>query len=175
MKGIDRVPARVFMALSAFVISTHALPAIAPYAAPIEVRPAQSDDTFSLGNGRFQINGRAPKGFMDFTYLYLEGAMLKSGSERQSLLAQSPTSLRGELYGRRKFKMKKATIAGNQLSFETQPTGRVSFQFSGTVSNAATEDGQPINPQFKGRLSKFMNGKKVVEAQVTFGWLEPEF
>ena len=71
--------------------------------------------------------------------------------------------------------MKKATITGDQLTFETQAAGGFSFQFSGAVSNAAMEQGQPISPQFKGRLSKFVNGKKLAEAQVTFGWLEPEF
>ena len=175
MRVMNRVSIRALVALVACVVSAQAMPTGTPPLAPDESRLAQSDGTFSLGDGRFEINGRAPKGFTDFRYLYLEGAVLKAGPGRQGLRVESPVSLKGELYGRRKFKMKEAAITGDQLSFATQAVGGVSFQFSGTVSNAATEEGQPISPQFKGRLSKIVGGKKVAEAQVTFGWLEPEF
>ena len=39
-----------------------------------EASRARSNDEFSFGEGRYQIEGKVPKGFTDFTYLYLEGA-----------------------------------------------------------------------------------------------------
>ena len=101
--------------------------------------------------------------------------MLKTSSDRRRIVAESPASLQGEIYGRRKFKLKRATVEGDRTSFETQAVRGISFQFSGTVLNEARDEREPIYVSLKGRLTKLMNGKKVAEAQVTFGYLEPEF
>ena len=172
---MHRVFVVLFIAFLAAASVSHAPAAAAPHAAPPEVRLAQDDETFILGEGRFEIEGRAPRGFNEFRYLYLEGAQLRRGSDPRRLTPVTPASVKGELYGRRKFRIRKAAFDGEQLSFETQAVGGVSFQFSGTVYNGATAADQIISPAFKGRLLKFMNGKKVAEAQVTFGHLEPEF
>jgi hypothetical protein len=135
---------------------------------------AQDDDTFALGEGRFEIDGRAPRGLAEFRSLYLEGAQLRRGSGR-SLTAVPPATVKGEVQARRKFRLKKAAFDGDRFSFETVAVGGVSFQFEGTVSNYRTEADQPISPVFKGRLAKLMNGKKAAEGQVTLGHREPEF
>lgn len=134
---------------------------------------AQDDDTFALGEGRFEIEGRAPRGLAEFRSLYLEGAQLRRG-EGRSLTAVPPASVKGEVQARRKFRLKRAAFDGDRFSFETVAVGGVSFQFEGTVYNYRTDADQPISPVFKGRLTKLMNGKKVAEGQVTLGHLEPE-
>ena len=140
----------------------------------VGARAAQDDNLFNLGEGRFEIEGRAPRGFTEFRYLYVEGAQLRRGPGGQ-VTAAPPASVKGELYGRRKFRLKRAGFEGSRFTFETAAVGGVSFQFDGTVSGALPDADQPLVPTFKGRLTKFMNGKKVNEAQVTFGYLEPEF
>ena len=138
----------------------------------VEAAQQQLDDrTFSFGEGRFFIDGKAPKGFTEFEYLYLEGGSFKLGPDKKRMIADSPASLKGELYkGRRKFKLKTAAMENDEITFESQVNGGVSFQFSGAVFNGAAEDDFVV---IKGRLSKMLNGKKVAEAQVTFSYLEP--
>jgi hypothetical protein len=135
---------------------------------------AQDNDTFALGEGRFEIEGRTPRGLAEFRSLYLEGAQLRRGGGR-SLTAIPPASVKGEVQARRKFRLKRAAFDDDRFSFETVTVGGVSFQFEGTVYNYRPGADQPISPVFKGRLTKLMNGKKVAEGQVTLGHLEPEF
>jgi hypothetical protein len=135
---------------------------------------AQDYDTFQLGDGRFEISGRKPAAFSEFRYLYLEGATLKAAPGRR-LLPQPPGTVKGELYGKAKFRLKKGAFEGEYLSFETAAVRGVSFKFEGKISNSLPDDRKIISPQLKGTLTKLVNGKKTAEAQVTFGHLEPEF
>lgn len=138
------------------------------------VKAAQSQsNTLSFGEGRFAIDGKVPKGFTEIEYLYLEGGSFKRGPDGKRMIAGSAEHLKGELQGkgRRTLKLKKATMEGDALTFESQVVGGISFQFSGTISSGATEDDFVL---IKGRLSKWLNGKKVAEAQVTFFWVEPD-
>jgi hypothetical protein len=167
--------------LAAIASLVFALGAQVPGAGPIrtvivEGIQRQSDNNdFSFGEGRFFIDGKAPKGFTEFEYLYLEGGSFKLAPDKKRMIADSPAVLKGELQGKRRrtFKLKTASMENDALNFESQPLGGISFQFSGTVFNAATEKDEPASVGIKGRLSKFINGKKVAEAQVTFSYLEP--
>lgn len=132
---------------------------------------AAQDDTFSLGDGWYEITGKKPAGFTEFRYLYLEGPILKAAKGRR--LLPQPGKLLGELYGKQKFKLRNAAFEGESLSFETTAVKGVSFKFEGKVSNFYPDDRNIISPQFKGTLSKWMNGKKTASAPVTFVWLEP--
>lgn len=153
-----------------------------PSAQPIFNRVAagavqtQSDNgPFSFGQGRFFIDGKAPRGFTEFEYLYLEGGSFKLSPDKKRMVADSHATLTGELYkGRRTFKLKRAAMEGDALTFESQAVNGVSFQFSGVVFNEAAEGDNDFVIGIKGRLSKLMNGKKVAEALVTFSYLEPE-
>ncbi len=142
-------------------------------AAPVQIQ--SNDVTFSFGEGRYFIDGKAPRGFTEFEFLYLEGGSFKLSPDKKRMVADSPTALKGELYkGRRKFKLRKATMEGDTLTFDSQAVGGISFQFSGTVFNSADVNDRDAVIGIKGRLSKLMNGKKVAEATVTFSYLEPE-
>ncbi|HEX8844876.1 MAG TPA: hypothetical protein VF791_09550 [Pyrinomonadaceae bacterium] len=138
-----------------------------------EAVQTQSDNrTLSFGEGRFFIDGKTPKGFAELEYLYLEGGSFRLGPDKKRMVADSPASLKGELQGKRgrTFKLKKAAMESDVLTFESQAIRGVSFQFRGTVFNGATEYDFV---EIKGRLSKLVNGKKVAEAQVTFSYAEP--
>lgn len=143
-------------------------------AGAVAARAPQDDNLFRLGDGRFEISGNARRGFTEFRYLYVEGTLLRRGPGGR-VTAETPASVKGELYGRRKFRMKRVGFEGERFTFETAVNRGVSFQFDGTVSGFYAGADQPLIPVFKGRLLKFVNGKKVAEAQVTFGYLEPEF
>ena len=135
---------------------------------------AQDDNVFSFGDGRYEIEGRRPAGFNEFRYLYLEGGKFNVGRDGR-LSAASGAPLKGELYGRRKFRLKSVAFDGERLTFETAAVAGVSFRFEGTGSNPNYQPDLPYTLTFKGRLLKLVNGKKAAEAQVTFGYLEPEF
>jgi hypothetical protein len=132
---------------------------------------AQDYDTFLLGDGRFEISGKKPAGFNEFRYLYLEGPLLKAA--KGGRLLPQPGRVTGELYGRQKFKIKTAAFEGEQLRFETVSVKGASFRFDGRVSNLYPDDRRIISPQFKGTLTKWVNGNKTASAAVTFAWLEP--
>jgi hypothetical protein len=132
------------------------------------------DDTFSLGDGRFEIQGRKPKGLTEFRSLYLEGAVLKSAPGRR-LLPQAPGTVRGEIQGQGKFKLRNSRFEGEHLIVETAAVRGVSYKFEGKVSNYSPDGSGVIQPQFKGTLTRFARGKKAAEAQVTLVWIEPEF
>lgn len=164
--------------VAAFIVLAfaQALAGTDPRAAAPASAAAQDEETFMLGEGRFKIEGRKPPEFASVGYLYLEGAQLRRGGDFRRLAAVPPAAVRGELYGRRlKYKIRRAAFDGEKFSFETQPVGGISFEFSGTVFNGATAADQFISPAFKGRLAKLQNGRKVAEAEVTLGHLEPEF
>ncbi len=175
MREMQNLFVRAAMLCLAFVISAFALVAEPLHVAVIEPLPSQSDiESFSFGEGRYYIDGKAPKGFTEFEYLYLEGGTFNLGPDRKRLVSESHGGVKGEMYGRLKFKMKRVFIDGDTITFETQAVRGISFQFSGIVFNAATERNEPITAGLKGRLSKWLNGKRVAEAQVTFDYLEPE-
>jgi hypothetical protein len=91
------------------------------------------------------------------------------------MIAVKPTSLKGELQGkgRLRFRLKQAAMESDAITFESVAIRGISFQFRGTVFNAATAKDEPASVGIKGRLSKFMNGTKVAEALVTFSYAEP--
>jgi hypothetical protein len=134
---------------------------------------AQDQDTFQLGDGRFEIKGRKPAGFTEFRYMYLDGATLKA-AKGQRLLPQPPGTVKGEFYGKQKFRIHRGVFEGETITVETVAVKGVSFRFQGRVSNGLCDDRHIIEPQFKGILTRLVNGKKTTEAQVTFQWLEPE-
>jgi hypothetical protein len=177
MREIKRAHVLVVIVSLAFAVGTQ-VPGVVPIRrAIIEGTQSQSDNNnFSFGEGRFFIDGKAPKGFPEIEYLYLEGGSFQIAPDKRRMITDSPASLTGELQGkgRRTFKLKKAAMESDAITFESQAVRGISFQFSGTVFNAATSSDEPASVGIKGRLSKFMNGKKVAEAQVTFSYLEPE-
>jgi hypothetical protein len=177
MREIKRTHVLVLIVSLAFAVGTQ-VPGVVPIRrAIVEGTQSQSDNNnFSFGEGRFFIDGKAPKGFPEIEYLYLEGGSFQIAPDKRRMITDSPASLTGELQGkgRRTFKLKKAAMESDAITFESQAVRGISFQFSGTVFNAATSSDEPASVGIKGRLSKFMNGKKVAEAQVTFSYLEPE-
>lgn len=140
----------------------------------LAARAGQGDNVFSFGEGRYEIEGRRPPGFGEFRYLFLEGGRFRVGRDGR-LSPASDAPVKGELYGRSKFRMKSVGFDGGRLTFETVAVKGVSFQFDGTASNMYSDPDLPVTLSFKGRLLKLVNGKKAAEAQVTFGYLEPEF
>jgi hypothetical protein len=177
MREIKSIHGLAVMVSLMFAISTQVLGVGLIRRVIVKGTQRQSDNSaFSFGEGRFFIDGTAPKGFPEIEYLYLEGGSFKLAPDKKRMVADSPANLTGELQGkaRRTFKLKKAAMESDAITFESQAIRGISFQFSGTVFNAATNNDEPASVGIKGRLSKFMNGKKVAEAQVTFSYLEPE-
>ena len=176
MKELKRTHALMVIAPLVFAVTTK-VPGVGLIRGVIvEGTQGQSDNSnYSFGDGRFIIEGKTPKGFPEIESLYLEGGSFNLAPDKKRMITVKPASLQGELNGRRKptFKLKKAAMESDAITFESQTVRGISFQFSGTVFNAATAKDEPASVGIKGLLSRFVNGKKVAEAQVTFSYLEP--
>jgi len=136
-------------------------------------RQQPANQTLSFGDGSFSIDGKVLPAFTEFEYLYLEGGPFRLAPDGKRMITDSPINLKGEVQGKRRrvYKLKKATMESDSLTFESLAIGGVSFQFSGKVLK-----GGPTGDDFvkiQGRVSKYLNGKKVAEAEVTLVWLEP--
>jgi len=174
MRELKRTHALMVIASLVFAVSTQ-VPGVVLNGVIVEGTQGSSDGNYSFGDGRFIIEGKTPKGFPEIESLYLEGGSFNLAPDKKRMIAVKPTSLQGELNGRRKptFKLKKAAMESDAITFESQTVRGISFQFSGTVFNAASAKDEPASVGIKGRLSKFMNGTKVAEALVTFSYVEP--
>jgi len=142
--------------------------------ATIESSQQQSvNRALSFGDGRFFIDGKVPQAFTDFDFLYLEGGSFKLAPDGKRMIADSPTNLKGEVQGKRRrtYKLKKAVMESDALTLESLAIGGVSFQLSGRVLKGGPTDDDFVKIQ--GHVSKYLNGKKVAEADVTLVWLEP--
>jgi len=176
MRELKRAHALMAIVSLVFAVGTQLL-GVGPNTGVIVAGTQGQSDTsnFSFGIGSFTIDGKTPGDFREIEYLYLEGGSFKLAPDKKRLIAVKPTSLEGELQGKRRltYKLKKAAMESDAITFESQAIRGISFQFSGTVFNASTVKDEPVSVSIKGRLSKFRNGTKVAEALVTFSYLEP--
>jgi hypothetical protein len=176
MRELKRTHALIVIVSLVFAVSTQVLGARLISEVIVGGTQGQSDNSdFSFGIGSFTIDGKTPRDFREIEYLYLEGGSFKLAPDKKRMIANKPAILKGELQGkgRLRFKLKKAAMEGDAITFESLPVRGISFQFSGTVFNTATAKDEPASVGIKGRLSKFMNGTKVAEALVTFSYVEP--
>jgi hypothetical protein len=159
-----------------FAVSTHVLGAGLIGGVIVERTQGQSDNSdFSFGEGRFTIDGKTPRDFREIEALYLEGGSFKLAPDKKRMIANKPAILKGELQGKGRltFKLKRAAMESDAITFESVAVRGISFQFSGTVFNTGRAEDGLESVGIRGTLSRFMNGKKVAEAQVTFSYLEP--
>jgi hypothetical protein len=138
-----------------------------------EAQQQSNNRALSFVDGSFIIDGKVPPAFSDFEYLYLEGGSFKLAPDGKRMIADPSITLKGEVQGKRKriYKLKKATMESDSLTFESLAIGGISFQFSGRVFKGGPTDDDFV--KIEGHLLKYLNGKKVAEAQVTFVWVEP--
>ena len=132
-----------------------------------------ANKTLSFGDGSFTIDGKVLQAFTEFEYLYLEGGPFKLAPDGKRVITDSRINLKGEVQGKRKriYKLKQAIMESDSLTFESLAIGGVSFQFSGKVLKGGPTDDDFV--KIVGHVSKYLNGKKVAEADVTLVWLEP--
>lgn len=124
--------------------------------------------TFDAGEGAYVFDGRPPKGFEELTALELPGVLLRLGADGASIVSVS-SAPQGwvDTRGGRQFKSKSAKISGDEITFETQAVRGVSYQFTGRFYKGQVDKGQLLDATLKGRLTKFVNGQKVAEAQLS--------
>ncbi|MDQ3907106.1 MAG: hypothetical protein M3268_02055 [Acidobacteriota bacterium] len=123
--------------------------------------------TFDAGEGAYVFDGRPPKGFEELTALELPGVLLRLSADGAGVVSVS-TDPQGwvDTRGGRQFKSKSATINGDEITFETEAVRGVSYQFTGRFYKKDVDKGQLLDATLKGRLVKFVNGRKVAEAQL---------
>jgi len=138
-----------------------------------EAQQQSNNRALSFVDGSFIIDGKVPPAFSDFEYLYLEGGPFKLAPDGKRMIADPSIALKGEVQGKRKriYKLKKAMMESDSLTFDSQAIAGISFQFSGRVLKGGPTDDDFV--KIEGRLLKYLNGKKVAEAQVTLVWVEP--
>jgi len=102
---------RVVVVSLMFVVAVEVYDARVGSSAVIE-NVQQKSLTLGFGDGRFFIDGKVPPAFSDFDYLYLEGGSFKLAPDGKRMITDSPTSLKGEVQGKRRriYKLKKAMM-----------------------------------------------------------------
>lgn len=132
-------------------------------------QPAEDEYCKFRATGDYTILGQNPKGFEDFDYLSVITSEYDEKSDKN--IAVKP---KGLIKTKIEFKFTWINIANKKISLVTRAKKGVSYQFDGKfVDEEATlkdENGNDYTEQvfLKGRLTKWLNGKKIAESKVKF-------
>ena len=143
-----------------------------PASAPTNKPPASGREPsyqFDAGNGAYVFDGKAPKGFENLDALEFPGVLLNlspDGSRVQSVASNPQANV--FLKRGRQFKAQRVTLTGDQISFETESVGGISYQFTGKFIKGSVDRNELLDATLQGRLTKLQNGKKIAEAQMSF-------
>lgn len=124
---------------------------------------------FEAGDGAYVFDGKPPAGFAELEALELPGVRLKLGENNLIVSASTdPQAFVDTKSGRqvRQFKAKRATVNGDEITFETETVGGVSYQFTGRFHKDQVDKGQLLNATLEGQIVKLVNGKKVASARL---------
>jgi len=122
--------------------------------------------------GDYTIIGQNPKGFEDFDYLSV--ITFEYDEKSGENIAVKP---KGLVQTKKEFKFTWINIADRRISFITQAKKGISYQFDGMFVREEIklkdESGENYTEQavLKGRLIKWLNGKKIAESKVKFSEL----
>ncbi|MFN2595761.1 MAG: hypothetical protein ABR563_00975 [Pyrinomonadaceae bacterium] len=125
--------------------------------------------TFDAGEGAYVFDGKPPVGFAGLEALELPGVLLRLGANNSIVsVSTDPHAWVDTRSGRqvKQFKSKRVTLNGDEISFETEAVGGVSYQFTGRFYKDQVDKGQLLNATLKGQIVKLVNGKKVAAAQL---------
>lgn len=113
-------------------------------------------------DGTFWILGDTPNEFSDF------GAINLNAKRSRQLPAQG-----FELNNGKRIRFKTLTVKRDNFTFTTFELGGVSYAFSGKFLKGGVYSAGDLDdtiPVLKGTLTKFRNGQKVAEANLTFSY-----
>lgn len=120
--------------------------------------------------GSYQIAGDAPKGFEDFVNFSIVNKDYKTEDEEEYGKLIAPE---GYVQADKEFNFNKISIGSKLIQFETGRVNGISYSFSGRFTETRNfvylESGE-VQKVLEGQLIKKRRGKKIAEAQVTFGW-----
>lgn len=142
-----------------------------PETTPPEVSNSDEDDA-SCGfdeTGDYALYNVPPKGFEDFDTLSIVTTVYSD--KYPDGIAVKP---QGSLMMKSEFKFSRTNINDKRISFVTESKKGVSYQFDGKfvdeIVKQKTDDGEEYEQTIvlKGRLTKWLNGKKTAEAKVKF-------
>jgi len=113
-------------------------------------------------DGTFWILGDTPNDFSEF------GAINLNAKRSRQLPVQG-----FELNNGKRLRFKTLTVKRDNFSFSTVELGGVSYAFSGKFLKGGVYSAGDLDdtiPVLKGTLTKFRNGQKVAEANLTFSY-----
>lgn len=129
--------------------------------------PAQSKKSaglFNPNNGEFEIAGKKPAGFEDFSSIWFR--TVDYDSEDKSFAVKKHGDLEA---GGKHYELRRIFFDGKRWAFETEVIGGVSYKFSGKFAKIVAARygmGDADNNAVRGHLSKFVNGKRTAEADL---------
>ncbi|MEP6902320.1 MAG: hypothetical protein ABJA66_11255 [Actinomycetota bacterium] len=123
--------------------------------------------------GYYLIIDDNPKGFEDFEYLHISISEYDEKSEKAGSILRT-----GWIEAKKVFVFSWLSITGKRISLVTQSNKGVSYELDGKFVDEGEEvivkdsDGDDYTEQvfLKGRLTKWLNGKKIAEAKVKFAF-----
>ena len=119
-------------------------------------------------DGVFIISGEKPAGFKKFAAMWIE-TMAKNANRFYVAVKQNG----GIKVGENDYAMREIYFNGKNLSFKTVRIGGVSFKFGGEFAKLKFDSNGDVLGEnvLHGRLSKFVKGKKAVEAKLVLSWV----
>lgn len=116
--------------------------------------------------GDYSLLDENPKGFEDFETLSIV-TRIYSEKYPNGIAVKPQGSIQTS---QREFKFTWINITGKRISFVTETKKSVSYQFDGKfVEKIQPTDEENDYPELKGRLTKWLSGKKIAESKVEFG------
>jgi len=140
-----------------------------PVYTPPEVSNSDESESCDFDKtGNYALYDEAPKGFEDFDTLSVVTRVYTD--KYPDGIAVKP---QGSLLMKREFKFSRTNIDEQRISFVTEAKKGVSYQFDGKFVEEKVktkEDGGEYEQTIvlKGRLTKWLDGKKTAEAKVRF-------
>lgn len=148
-----RLAARLMLMVA---VSTMALPA-----SGLIGRPSPSAK-FAISpeiEGYYLLHGPAPKGFENVDHLALFlGAGKAAGTPASGLYLKNNSV----------YRLRSPSISRERLAFTTTAVRGISYAFDGRFLSPTPAEADPDTPVLTGRLSKFLNGRKTAEGEVSW-------
>ena len=123
--------------------------------------------SFDPNHGEFVISGEKPAGFEDFSSIWFQTVDYDSNDKPFAVKKYGDIEA-----GAKHYQLRDIFFNGKRWSFETAAIGGTSYKFDGVFAKLKLDRDGAVdgNKVLRGRLIKFVKGKKAAEANLIFNF-----
>ena len=126
----------------------------------------QPEPEFDVSGSYYFAGEKPPRGFENFDFL--EIIVRDYETESDEYVGGIPIPPKGFVQTKKEYKFVRISVGGQEISFETEKIGGVSYQFNGRFRSEDSYLSGEDSADLKGRLVKLKNGKKIAETKAEF-------